>query len=492
MGNAEKRPAADLLSRAHRLVAVFGGGVAGLSAAIHARLAGSDVTVYEPRAVGGKAAAIETQGYRLDPGPSILILPHLYEAVFVRAGRRMEDYLTLDRLDPITRVFWRGETIDIPAGLDGATEVVRSLDAHDAESFADLMGRLARIAPLVERSIFAAPIDRWWQLGSPDLIRTALPLWPGKPYRKAIDDLFRHPLLRAFFYGFPSYSGQSYRSASVGGFLIPYYMFANGVFYPRGGVAAIPAAFERLARELGVRFEAERVVRFHRKRDRITGARLDNGEEVVADAYIVAFDRFTAAAMLGEPETRAPSYSYFTVHYGLKERVERLSHHSLIVPEGFEAGFERLYDRREFPEPAIVYLNDTTATDPGVAPTGRTNLFAVVTVPAREEHLDWAKLEVSGKAAVEAALKSIGVDVEAIGTDFVRVQSPRYFEEAHGNYRGTLYGVDEAHRLFRGILPHGNRDARYRNLAYCGGAVQPGAGLPMATLSGRFAVEALG
>ncbi len=475
-----------------RSLAVLGGGVAGLSAAIHARLAGWDVTLHEPRALGGKAAAIERDGYRLDPGPSILILPHLYEAVFARAGKRMEEYLVLDRLDPITRVFWDGATIDIPAGLEAATELVRSLDAKDAESFADLMARLAKVAPFVERSVFAAPIDRWWQLGSPDLVRTALPLWPGKPYRKAIDDLFRHPLLRAFFYGFPSYSGQSYRSASVGGFLIPYYMFAGGVFYPRGGVAAIPAAFERLARELGVTFGDGRVTGFAREGSRITGATLESGEPVRADAFVVAFDRFAAQAMLGEAETRTPSYSYFTLHYGLRERLSHLGHHSLIVPEGFERGFEALYDGRTFPDPAIVYLNDTTATDASVAPPGRTNLFAVVTVPAREDHLDWEALEVSGRAAVEASLRTIGVDVERIGTDFVRVQSPRYFEEAHGNYRGTLYGIDEAHRLFRGILPHGNRDARYRNLAYAGGAVQPGAGLPMATLSGRFAVESLG
>ncbi|RYG85568.1 hypothetical protein EON77_05325, partial [bacterium] len=316
--NRSTRPDWSPDARLRRL-AVLGGGLAGLSAAIHARLAGWEVELVEPRVVGGKAAPIEIEGYRLDPGPSIIILPHLYEAVFRRAGKRMEDYLVLDRLDPITRVFWEGQTIDIPAGLDAATETVRSLDARDAESFADLMGRLAKVAPYVERSIFRAPIDRWWGLVAPDLIRTALPLWPGKPYRQVIDDLFRHPLLKAFFYGFPSYSGQSYRSASIGGLLIPYYMFAEGVFYPRGGVAAIPAAFERLARELGVTFREERVVGFKRASGRVAAAELESGGALDADAYVVAFDRFTAQALLGEPETRTPSYSYFTVHYGLQE-----------------------------------------------------------------------------------------------------------------------------------------------------------------------------
>ncbi|MER3496993.1 MAG: hypothetical protein C4320_09720, partial [Armatimonadota bacterium] len=215
------------------------------------------------------------------------------------------------------------------------------------------------------------------------------------------------------------------------------------------------------------------------------------GQEVEADAFVVAMDRFRAAEWLGEPETRRPSYSYFTVHYGVREELPQLAHHSLIVPEHFELGFDALYDRREFPDPPIVYLNNTSLIDPTTAPRGRTNLFAVVTTPAQEDHLDWGLLEREGREAVDAALRTIGVDVMKLGTDFVRIQSPRYFAETHENYRGTLYGLDEAHRLFRGLMPYGNCDPRFTNLAYAGGAVQPGAGLPMATLSGQFAVEAL-
>jgi phytoene dehydrogenase-like protein len=74
---------------------------------------------------------------------------------------------------------------------------------------------------------------------------------------------------------------------------------------------------------------------------------------------------------------------------------------------------------------------------------------------------------------------------------FERIQNPLYFAEKHGNYKGSLYGPDEEYRLW-GIFPLANRDPRYGNVAYCGGAVQPGAGLPMATLSGQFAVQVLG
>ena len=67
---------------------VIGAGMGGLSAAIYGRLAGFDVLVLERSAqAGGKAAGITVGEYQLDPGPSIIILPKIYEAVFTAAGR---------------------------------------------------------------------------------------------------------------------------------------------------------------------------------------------------------------------------------------------------------------------------------------------------------------------------------------------------------------------------------------------------------------------
>jgi phytoene dehydrogenase-like protein len=92
--------------------------------------------------------------------------------------------------------------------------------------------------------------------------------------------------------------------------------------------------------------------------------------------------------------------------------------------------------------------------------------------------------------ATMTTLSQAGIRVDRESVDFERIQSPLYFETEHGNYKGTLYGADESHRLF-GLFPWSNRDSELKNVRYCGGAVQPGAGLPMVTLSGKFAAESL-
>ncbi|MFM7168103.1 MAG: phytoene desaturase family protein, partial [Planctomycetaceae bacterium] len=80
---------------------VIGSGLAGLAAACTLAARGYAVTVVEKNAwLGGKAALLADRGYRFDMGPTILTLPSVLRRVFEEAGRRLEDYLTMIRLDP--------------------------------------------------------------------------------------------------------------------------------------------------------------------------------------------------------------------------------------------------------------------------------------------------------------------------------------------------------------------------------------------------------
>lgn len=465
-------------------VVVVGAGQGGLSAAVHLRLHGHHVLVVHDGPVGGKAAAVETMGYRLDPGPSIVILPRIYEQTFAAAGRQMADYLRLDRLDPISRVLFEGQSpLDLPSDRGECLRLVRDLDAHDGAALAKLMDDLDRASPHIDASVFRHPYHRPLQLADPHLIATALRFDVRKTYKELVDGMFRSPLLRAFFYGFPSYGGQTYDSKAPGALMIPYLMVQEGVYYPEGGVAAIPEAFARLARELGVEFRTGKAVGLRRRGDLARVLELEGGETIDADAFVMNADRLQVAGWLGRPTDVPPSLSYFTLHWGVKAELEGLQHHTLLVPKDFEQGFEGLYRKREFPRPPIVYLNKTPA------PPGRTALFAVVTTPAQEPHLDWSRDERLYRDLVAQEVARFGWDVDAHGLDFERVQSPDVFAQRDGNHRGSLYGPDEAQRLFGGLFPLRVKDEEIKNLFYCGGSVQPGAGLPMVTLSGRFAAE---
>ncbi|HEY0865727.1 MAG TPA: phytoene desaturase family protein [Fimbriimonas sp.] len=470
-------------------VVVVGAGQGGLSAAIHLRLKGHRVLVLEAsEQTGGKAAQIRRDGYRLDPGPSIIILTRIYEAVFRAAGRRMEDYLRFTRLDPFTRVYFEGRRpFDLPASREECLRVIREVSPEDAGAVDKVLGLIDQISPHVDRSIFARPIHKPWQLLQPDLAAIGVRFDPRKTYKQTIDEWFRSPVLRSFFYGFPSYGGQSFDSNAPGALMIPYLMIREGVWYPEGGVGAIPRAFTRLAEELGVEFRVgSRVRRMETSGRRIVAAILENGERIEAEVFVSNVDHTTTKSWIRNVPDQEPSLSYFTVHWGFAGSTEGLQHHTLLVPASFEDGFDQLYRRREFPAEPIVYLNETSGLDPASAPAGRSNLFAVVTSPAMEAGLDWQSSTPEFLRRVRNVMRKF--DLEPREIDFEHIQTPLTFAQRDGNYKGSLYGLDERHRLFH-LVPHGLLDEEYRNLFYCGGSVQPGAGLPMVTLSGKFVAE---
>ena len=470
---------------------VIGAGQGGLSAAIRLRLYGFDVTVLEQHdSVGGKAGQIVQDGFRLDPGPSIIILPEIYQAVFRAAGKNPDDYLRFQRLDPITRVYMEGEAaIDFPSDRESAIAALRNLSPGDAESLEGIFQVLDKNWDKVQRSVFSRPFEHWFQLLNPDLMAFGLAFDVRKPYREFIDQKFSTPLMRAFFYGFPSYSGQTYNKPAPGALTIPYLMLTNGVWWPVGGIGAIPAAFARLATDLGVKFvTSHRVTSMVQSGNRIVAVKTEHGDEIAADVVVSNLDRLATEQMLGRTVTSKPSFSYFTIHWGLSSGSDvsvEFAHHTLLIPREFAGGFEHLYRDRKFPSPPIVYLNETAGTDPSTAPTGGKNLFAVITVPAEEADIDWVNPSPYIDSTL-AVMRRFGVEIK--DAVFQRVQTPITFRQRDGNYRGTLYGVDESERILGGMFPLTNRD-RIGNLFYSGGSVQPGAGLPMVTISGQFAAN---
>ena len=79
-----------------KTVSVIGEGVAGQSSAIRLQNAGYIVTLYEKEAQpGGKMNQIKKDGFTFDVGPSIVLIPALFNEVFEVAGRNPEDYIPM-------------------------------------------------------------------------------------------------------------------------------------------------------------------------------------------------------------------------------------------------------------------------------------------------------------------------------------------------------------------------------------------------------------
>jgi diapolycopene oxygenase len=81
-------------------IGIIGAGLGGLAAACTLAARGYSVVLFERNGwLGGKAACLESDGFRFDMGPTVLTMPSILQRCFSEAGRRMEDYLDLVRID---------------------------------------------------------------------------------------------------------------------------------------------------------------------------------------------------------------------------------------------------------------------------------------------------------------------------------------------------------------------------------------------------------
>ena len=82
-------------------VIVIGAGIGGLTAAIHLAKRGLRVTVVEKNSrPGGRCDRFSRDGHHFDTGPTLFVMPLLYEAEFRALGTSMREQLDLQRVDP--------------------------------------------------------------------------------------------------------------------------------------------------------------------------------------------------------------------------------------------------------------------------------------------------------------------------------------------------------------------------------------------------------
>ncbi len=498
-------------------VVVVGAGIGGLSAAIHLATHGLEVIVCEqnPR-VGGKMYEIASEGFRWDTGPSVITMRHVFETLFTGAGRRLEDYLTLLPVDPLTRYFYPdGSQIDaahdpqVMAGRIGAF-------VGGAEGERDARGYLRYLAYAERIHRITGPVFIYNDpptLGR--IARTPLRDMPAVDPLRTMDasirSFVRSPKLRQLLGRFATYVGASPYLAPATLNVIAHVELSGGVWYPRGGIYAIAQAFERLACELGVELRTGmRVESIEVAGGRAAGVRLAGGERVPADAVIANVDVATVYERL-LPENAAyrrrferlarmePSCSGFILLLGVEGRYPQLAHHNIFFSSDYRREFDDIFRRGIPPDEPTVYVAITAKTDPGHAPPGCENWFVLVNAPALAAPgggagFDWQRNADAYRTVVLETLARFGVDVRGQ----IRAEhqlTPLDLERLTGARRGALYGISSNDRFNALRRPH-NRAPDVRGLYFAGGTAHPGGGVPMVTLSGgaaaRLALRDLG
>ena len=119
-------------------VIVVGAGIGGIATAAHLARQGHQVTVFEKNPQpGGRFDYFTHQGHYFDSGPTLLVMPLLYEAEFAELGASLRDMLDLQRVDPTYHlIFDDGSQLALTSDLK-AMEV--QLESIEPGSFQGLL-----------------------------------------------------------------------------------------------------------------------------------------------------------------------------------------------------------------------------------------------------------------------------------------------------------------------------------------------------------------
>jgi len=265
------------------------------------------------------------------------------------------------------------------------------------------------------------------------------------------------------------------------------------VYFPRGGMRALPDALAGAAAAAGVRFcYGDPVAALERAGSRVRAVRTAGGQRFRCDAVVLATELRTAYELLGRvprrpvPLRAAPSA--VVLHLGTRRRWPDVAHHTIMFGGRWRDTFREIIDDgRTMSDPSLL-ITRPTATDPALAPPGRDLLYILAPAPnLAAGRVDW-DTEAGGYADRLIAAVADRVLPGLTGSAAtIRVVTPADWAR-QGMVAGTPFSY--AHTFAQtGPFRPANRPRGSENAVLAGCGTVPGVGVPTALISGRLAAD---
>lgn len=486
---------------------VIGAGLGGLAAAIHLARAGWRVTVFEKNArCGGRMNMIEEEGFRIDMGPTLLMMPEVIADLFRACGRDVKDYLDLRRLDPAYRVrFADGSHFEMGSRIEIMQAAAARLSQEDAAQIPALFAAMERQYVNARYNFIEKPFNGVGSLLRP---QTLSGLAKALPMTNVYNFVARHicdERLRQAFTFQTLYLGISPFDCPSIYALLPYIEKEFGVWFPMGGIFSIVAALTRLLGEIGGEiYTCTGVNRILTEGRRACGVLVDRFQGapdcfIEADAVVANVDAPTAYSRLIPASLRrkhsdrrlaAREYgcSAHLLYLGVRGLEGDFGHHEVLLPADFKQTLDAITKQKVLPEDPALYVCIPTRTDPSLAPPGHDVVYVLTPCPHLNGQTDWEAENLRLREKVIGKLERSGLPNLPRKIVYERQFTPEDFERLYGCYQGSAFGL--APRFFQSsYFRLQMRSEEVAGLYFTGAGTHPGGGVPIVLTSGRLTAE---
>ncbi len=499
------------LVRAQR-IAVVGGGIGGLVAAYDLAQAGHRVTLFEQHAEpGGKIHQEQVLGQGIDSGPTVMTMRWVFDDLLAPSGRQLDDLVVLQPLDVLARHHWPdGSLLDLYTDLERSSQAISEFAGRDEAVAFEYFMREARevyhrLEPIYMRGERPSFFGMTKALG-PTGLGMLTRLGPLQSLAQVLGRRFKDPRLQQLFARYATYCGGSPWQAPATLLLIAY-VELRGVWAISGGMQALATAMAKAIEQLGAEIRYRTQVHQLMEQDqRVCGLLAakagETPERYEFDAVVFngdigalqASDLLPAQRRQIPIRQRAPSsLSAMTWSGVLQAEGFGLQYHNVFFQNPYKDEFTAIFAHHRMPERPTVYVcaQDRLAGRAGQITNDGMNerLFMLINAPAREtsrsvfpqEEIEQCQDRVFSRLAQSGLRLSMQAPMV--------IKTPTQFGQRFPGSKGALYG--RAPHGWLSVFHRASSRGPMRGLYLAGGTVHPGAGVPMAALSGRLAAACL-
>ena len=476
-------------------VVIVGAGLAGLSAALRLAGAGRKVTVLERESVpGGRNGLLKKDGYSFDTGPSVLTMPSLINDAFNCVGEDMKDWLELTPLTPLYRAFYAdGSQLDVHADTNEMeAEIAKHISSSEAAGYRRYVEFVTKLYKYEMNDFIDRNIDSPLNLLTPNLARL-IALGGFRKLSPKVNQFMKDPRLQKVYSFQAMYAGVSPQQALAIYAVIAYMDSVNGVFFPKGGMHAVPRALAAAAQKHGVVFKYNTTVtNVEVSNGRAKAVITEAGERYECDAVILNPDLPVAyRELLGKSPVTIKRLKYspscVTLLVGSSKKYDFAAHHNIHFGHSWDGVFDELIKKKQLMSDPSILVTVPTHDDPNLAPPGKHSYYVLFPTPNLDSDIDWNKQagpyrDQMIKTIEERGYAGFGDSIET------EVMTTPLDWKNQGMEMGAPFA--SAHTFFQtGPFRPRNMAQGIENVVFAGSGTQPGVGVPMVLISGRLAAE---
>ncbi len=492
-------------------VIIVGSGVGGLTCASLLAKEGLKVLVLEALDhVGGCCSNYDFDGFRPEVGAVFVIGHFLYNQYFQLVERNLEDYLDLKLIDPIYDIVLEGgERYITPRDLDEMAEVVNRINPADLPNYRRYVTDMSAMQDYLKAVFnskmpdirdFLRPVSVA-KMGAKKELLAALPVMAKLGMHNmdhCLRDYFSDERLRLIF-GWENLYAALPAHRCNGMFTSMTYMSHDSLYYPKGGMTAIPHAMARIAEEYGAEIRLNTLVeKIIIENGKAAGVRLASGEELRARKVVSnAHSRLTYLDLVGEENIpkwaaktvrRQPcSIPAPTFYLNTKEKVGTRAHFTVLLNQRrkFDDFWSEFYDTGLLyrPDDGPMFVSNPNFDDPDLAPEGKDSLSVIYIAPYKLKYHDWDDISETWPRELTESIERRAFPGLTGKVERMESVTPRELERTLRVAEGAFFGL-ELNGTNMGPFRPNYRSRLIKDLYLTGQCTNPGGGVPLVMTSG--------